>query len=45
MPEFATSRSAAAAAAVLGDALGDQDGGGHAVDCVEVLDGAQSSVA
>ena len=45
MPEFATSRSAAAAAAVLGDALGDRDGGGHAVDCVGVLDGAQSSVA
>ena len=45
MPEFATSRSAAAAAAVLGDAHGDRDGGGHAVDCVEVLDGAQSSVA
>ena len=45
MPELVTSRSAAAEADVLGDAHVDRDGRGHAVDCVEVLDGAQSSVA
>ena len=45
MPELVTSRLAAAEADVLGDAHVDRDGRGHAVDCVEVLDGAQSSVA
>ena len=43
MPELITSRSAAAD--VHGDAHVDRDReGGHAVDCAEVLDGAQSSV-
>ena len=38
-------RSAAAEADVLGDAHVDRDERRHAVDCMEVLDGAQSSVA